>query len=513
MSIYRSARNLLYRFNIWESTLLRAIGYSLAGVGLALLIPILYDLSTGSDVMPFLVPMLFCLCVSLPLILLFASGKDLRPVDGLLTIVAIWCVVTLVSAIPFVLCGMTFIDGFFESVSGFTTTGATVISDFDQYQKGLFLWRSFTQWIGGIAIILIFVTLFPMLGLGGRSVFKDEVSAFGPKNFSSRMRDTAKEFCIVYGILSGIFLIACLMMGVNIFESFCLTFSTISTGGFLPFQSDTGVGVYPVYVQMLVIVFMFLGGTNFYLHYQRIYRKKGTGYLGNSEFRFMLILFAFISVIVFGLTYGVAGTDVLTHAVETLFTVVSFGTTAGYVVSDIGGWIAVPAAMGILFLLMLIGGSSGSTSGGVKTGRAVAVLRSMMSDFNKRIHPRAVSDVKLGKETLDDNIISAAYVLVILFIFTIIAGYLCLLALEPSLNGEGALMISLSTVTNTGFADPYLSDGGFATFSGPSKILLSVLMWVGRLEVGTAVIVFTPFFWREVRRGGWKLRRIRERSL
>jgi trk system potassium uptake protein TrkH len=499
---------------MWESTLLRAIGYSFAGAGIALLIPLIYELCFGDDITPFMIPMIFCICVSLPLIMLFGSGKDLRPVDGLLTIVSIWGVVTLIAAVPFMLCGMNLIDAFFESISGFTTTGATVMEDLTKYPESLILWRSFTQWVGGIAIILIFVTLFPILGFGGRSVFRDEISAFGSKNFSAKMRDTAKEFCIIYGILSGIFLIACIIMGINLFESVCLTFSTISTGGFLPHQSDIGVGIYPVYIQLLVIVFMFLGGTNFYLHYQRIYRKKGAGYLKNTEFRSMLTLFVLVSLVIFGLTYGMADTDLLTHMKEVVFTVVSLGTTTSYMVTDINGWITLPAVLGILFLLTLIGGSSGSTSGGIKAGRSVAILKSLLSDVRKRIHPRAVSEVKLGNETLDDNRISAAHIMVLLFLITIAAGYLGLLMFEPSLDGDGALMVSLTSVSNSGFAGPHVMDGGFSEFSGPSKILLSLLMWLGRLEIGTAIIVFTPFFWREVRRGGRRLRRIeRGRSL
>ncbi|MDR0790991.1 MAG: hypothetical protein LBE47_00450, partial [Methanomassiliicoccaceae archaeon] len=435
MNPYEYIKGTFERYNRWESTFIRAMGLGLAGVGAALLIPLLCGLCFGNDVIPFLVPMLFCACVSLPLLMFFGPGRDLRPVDGLFIMVVLWGMVTAAAAVPFVMFGMSFTDGFFESMSGFTTTGATTIGDFGKYPESLFLWRSLTQWIGGIAIILIFVTLFPVLGFGGRSVFRDEMSAFGQRNFSAKMRDVAKEFCLVYAILSGIFLVACLIMGVNAFESLCLTFSTISTGGFLPYHSDVGIGVYPVYIQLLVVVFMFLGGTNFYLHYQRMYKKKGAGYLKNSEFRSMLIFFILVSAAIFGITYA-AGTDVLTHVKDVVFTVVSMGTSTGFIVSDINGWMAVPAALAILFLMMIIGGSSGSTSGGLKTGRVVALLKSLTLDVKKRIHPRAVSDVKLGRETLDEGRISAAYVLLTLFMVTIIAGYLGLLILEPSLDSE-----------------------------------------------------------------------------
>jgi trk system potassium uptake protein TrkH len=223
------------------------------------------------------------------------------------------------------------------------------------------------------------------------------------------------------------------------------------------------------------------------------------------------MFFILVSAAIFGITYA-AGTDVLTHVKDIVFTVVSMGTSTGFIVTDINGWMAVPAALAILFLMMIIGGSSGSTSGGLKIGRVVAILKSLTLDVKKRIHPRAVSDVKLGRETLDEGRISAAYILLTLFMVTIIAGYLGLLILEPSLDSESALMISMTSVSNTGFVGPY-AGVGFAEFSGSSKVLLTLLMWIGRLEVGTAIIIFTPFFWKEVLRGGWKLRKMEGRSL
>ncbi|MCL1984470.1 MAG: hypothetical protein FWG58_03620, partial [Methanomassiliicoccaceae archaeon] len=261
-------------FREWESTFLNTVGLALLGIGGMMMLPLAAALYYGDDITPFAIPMAFSIFFSLPLLLMFRPGKNMRPVDGLLLMFAIWGIAMLVGAIPFIYCGMGPVDAVFESVSGFTTTGSTIITgtgdlSFETLSKSILLWRSLTQWIGGIAIILVFMSIFPILGVGGRTMFRNEMSGSGSKGFTARMRDAAKEFTVIYAILSFIFLVACILMGVDPFESVCLTFTTISTGGFLPYYGHIE---YSVYVQMLIILFMFLGGTNFYLHYQRLYR-------------------------------------------------------------------------------------------------------------------------------------------------------------------------------------------------------------------------------------------------
>jgi len=478
-----------------EGTLLRVIGLTLMGIGLAMLVPLAAALLFDESIIPFASVAVCCIIASIPMMLLFRSGKDMRPVDGLLLIFIVWGIVMLISAFPFMQSGMSPMDAFFESVSGFTTTGSTVMGSVEAYPKSLLLWRSLTQWIGGMAIILIFISVFPILGLGGRTIFRNEMSGSGTSNFTAKMKDAAVEFCIVYGVLSAIFFVICTIMSEDPFDSLCLTFTTISTGGFM--SHDGGAGVYSPYVQILIIVFMFLGGTNFYLHYQRIYRKNDAGYLKNSEFRSMLILYAVAAVVLFGLTYGLfKGTGVLTYAKDVVFTVVSMGTSTGFTVTDVNAWTAAPAAVAILFVVILIGGSSGSTSGGIKIGRAVILLKTVMVDLKKRVHPRAVLDVRMGSETLDKETVSATSVLIFLFAVTIAGGAFALMLLE-SIGLADSFMLSLTTVANCGFAGPY-GPADLATLSAGGKGVMTMLMWIGRLEIGTALVLFTPFFWKEI---------------
>lgn len=493
----------------WESTLVVVAGITIMGVGLAMIGPLITGLLYGENVRAFFLPVIGCMCVSLPMFMLFRFGKGLRPVDGLLLIIAVWGLVTLTAAIPFFLSGMTFVDGFFESVSGFTTTGATVMTDIDLAPRSLLLWRAITQWAGGIAVILIFIALFPMLGFGGRSMFSNEMSGSGSKNLTARMTDVALQFILVYAILSGIFLVISILMGVDPFEAVCLTFSTISTGGFM--IHDDSAAILPSYVQMLMLVFMFLGATNFYLHYQRMYRKKGAGYLKNAEFRWMLMIFAIASVIIFLLTFTETGNDLLMHAKDVVFTVVSIGSSTGFMVVDTATWKNVAmGAVGVIFILALIGGSSGSTAGGLKMGRASAILMHLTVDVKKRLYPRGVFETKVGGEALDESTLNAAYVLFILFAITILGGMVVLMMLEPGLGLDGSLFASLTSVTNCGHIVPFDAVGyedGFVAFNDYSKLFLSALMWIGRLEIGTAIILLTPYFWKEIFRGRRKIRR------
>jgi trk system potassium uptake protein TrkH len=516
----------------WNSTFLNTVSITLMGIGAALLVPLITAFFHGEDMTVFAYPMIFCFLLGLPLFLLFGTSKDMKPADGLLLIFIVWGIAMTMGAVPYVLYGLSPVNGMFESVSGFTTTGWTVFSYLtpddalavgfdsslclDNQSRSILLWRSLTQWVGGIAIILIFISLLPILGFGGRMAFKNEVSGASSKKFSARMKDAAFEFCIVYAILSAILFIAFVIMtfnmnGIDIVDSLCITFSTISTGGFMPHGGDfSEPTAYPVYAQLLIMVFMFLGATNFYLHYQRIYRKKDAGYLKNSEFKAMLLIFAVAAVLLFLVTYTFSETSYVTHAKDVLFTVVSVGSSTSYLITDpfaSGAWLAVPAALGFLALLALVGGSSASTAGGMKIGRIANVMRYLVIEMKRKVHPRAVFNVRVGDETLDDQHILGIYVVFILFMITMILGLLALLILEPGLTYEDSFMISLATVSNSGFIGVYVPHGSFHAFAPSSKALLSLMMWLGRLEIGTALLLFTPLFWKEIFRGRRKIRK------
>ncbi|MCL2712510.1 MAG: hypothetical protein FWD37_04470 [Methanomassiliicoccaceae archaeon] len=528
-----NVKKSLDEFRRWESTFLNTVSITLLGIGAALLVPLIVALIYGeNELFVFAAPAAVCILAGLPMFLMFGTSKGMRPVDGLLLIFTVWGIAMFVGAVPYMLYGLDPMNGIFESISGFTTTGWTVFSYLspgeaaaagfdtslclDNLPHSILIWRSFTQWVGGIAVILIFISLLPILGFGGRMAFKNEVSGASSKKFSARMKDAAIEFCIVYVILSVILFIAFLIMtfnvdGVDLFDALCITFSTISTGGFMPHGGDiSGPVAYPVYAQLLIMVFMFLGATNFYLHYQRIYRKKDAGYLKNSEFKAMLIIFAFASVLLFFVTYDLSNDGFLRHAKDVVFMVVSVGSSTGYLITDpfTAAWLAMPAMLGFLALLALIGGSSASTAGGMKIGRIANVLRYLVIEMRRRVHPRAVFNVRAGEETLDDEHILGIYVMFILFMITMIAGLLILLILEPSLSYENSFMISLATVSNSGFIGTYVPFGSFEAFSPASKALLSLMMWLGRLEIGTALLLFTPIFWKEIFRGRRKVKRV-----
>lgn len=481
----------------WEGPILNLTGKILFFMGIILLMPALAALICSEDVVPFLVPSVICLVISVVLGLLFRSPRNIKPAEGLLMVSFTLILAILVGAVPFMMAGFPFTDAFFESASGFTTTGSTVIQDLSGMPRSILFWRSLSQWIGGIGFILIFMSVLPLLGLGGRSMTINEVSGSGSKNFSARIRDVAKQFAAIYLVLTGIMLLICVILGVSVFESICMALSTISTGGFLPVGS---MASYSVAIQIVAMVFMFLGGTSFYLHYRAIYRKDFSGYLKNTEFKTMAVWFLLISMLLFAI---LVGSDTMSLNPEgfkdVLFTVVSLGTTTGLVTTDYGLWPF--AALFLLGMVMFMGGSSGSTAGGVKIYRGVLMSKYLKVAMQKIIHPRAIFDIKIDDNSIEDNAMSSALAVVMLFCLTIVvAAAVLLIYVDDPMD---SISLVLSSVTNVGPAmgGSYSPMDAFADLGGGVKIFLGILMWIGRMEIIMAIVLFTPVFWKEILRG------------
>lgn len=349
----------------WDGPIMHITGMVLFFLGLVMVIPTITSLIYSEPILPFVAPMLICIAVSIPMMMLFKASSGMTSTYGIFMVATAWALAILIGAVPFTMSGMSVADAIFESASGFTTTGSTVIADFSEWGHGILLWRSLSQWIGGIAVILIFMSVLPLLGIGGRALSINEMHGSGSRNFSARVKDVAREFAAIYVILTGIMLVICVILGVGAFESLCMTFSTISTGGFLPVGS---MAAYSIAVQVVVMIFMFLGGTSFYLHYRAMYKREPSGYLKNTEFKMMLIWFIIVSIVLFAMLTGWTGThDVMEPTLESfkdvLFTVISLGTTTGLATVDFSVWPF--AALFLLALVMFLGGSSGSTAGGV----------------------------------------------------------------------------------------------------------------------------------------------------
>ena len=397
--------------------------------------------------------------------------------------------------------GMPLVDSYFESVSGFTTTGFTMVRDFDSFPKSLFLWRSMTQWIGGISVILIFLYMLPAMGLGGKGLYINEISGAGSKNFSMRLRDTAESFLMIYIMLTIVQMALLFIFGVAPLDSACMTLSTVSTGGFM--SNGNSIMDYGYEVRAIDIAFMFLGGTNFYLHYKGIYKGRFKPYKSNVEFRWMLYWFAGISALISILlldaksSYGIDA--VVSTTIDTVFTVVSMGTSTGFAVVDYTDPIVwpIPIASALILLLCFVGGMSGSTAGGVKMYRLVLVVKYIKNNIYKTLHPMAVYDVKIDDHSADESAVMNAFVILSLFSITLI-----IVAVVFMINGVGvkdSIGLAIASVCNTGAAiGNYGPFDNLYGLDSMTKMIMAFAMFLGRIEIATGLLFLMPGFWKEV---------------
>ena len=400
----------------WESTTIRTLGILEIVFGLLLLVPAALAFYLGEQPRIFLEPVPFLLILGTAQLLLFKESSTFRSVNGLLLIGIVWLFMFLISTVPFLLYGMDFVDSLFEAVSGITTTGLSVMVDVESQDMSLLIWRALTMWMGGIMIIIVFLYMLPLFGIG-RSVFMNELSGSGSSNYSMKMRNAAKSFIYSYALLSLINLILLLVCRMDPLEAFCLMCTTISTGGLM--CTNDSMMSYSDPIQLITILFMFLGATNFYLHYRAIHRKERGVYRKNSEFRTML------AVILDSGTSGMSLTDHYETFKNALFTTVSLGTTTGLYVNDFT--LYPEQCILLLMIVALIGGCSGSTSGGIKFSRLRIIYEFLKNSFGKVVHPNAVYDVKMDGASVSNETVQSTLIVFLMFVITIIVGTILIL--------------------------------------------------------------------------------------
>ncbi|MDI3482839.1 MAG: trk/ktr system potassium uptake protein [Candidatus Methanomethylophilaceae archaeon] len=492
--------SITYRFSLFENSIIYLTGVILLYLSASFLVPLVAAFLMGEDIMLFLIPTLVCLLIALPLVFLFKTSPTIRPVEGLFLVSITWLFAMAVGAIPFVLAGMGIVDACFESMSGFTTTGSTIMTDIESWPSSLLLWRSMIQWIGGAGIITVFITILPILGIGGRALFRNEFPGMEVQNFTFRVQEAAKEFHAIYLVLSGCLLALVLLMGESLFDALCIMFSTMSTGGFSPHSES--IAYFSPIIQWIVIIFMFLAATNFYLHYRAIYRHELRAYKSSAEFRGFALVCLIATVFTFfivgaqmsGLSQIREGEEVLRSSA---FQIVSAITSTGYAIEDYNAW---PAVVQMLILvIMLIGANSGSTAGGLKMGRAIIGLKFIYQGLMRQIHPRAVLSLKIDGKTINDDAVSVAMATILLYFATLVVASFILLAIgNPPLESFTSVAACISNHgPGMGAVGPY---GNFAWMDPLSKAVLIFTMWAGRLELLTVFVLLTPDFWKELRR-------------
>jgi trk system potassium uptake protein TrkH len=421
---------------------------------------------------------------------------DLRTRDGFVIAAVFWLSLGLSGSIPFyfsTLPSLSLTDAIFESISGLTTTGATVITGLDNLPKSILFYRQQLQWLGGMGIIVLAVAILPMLGIGGMQLYKAETP--GPvkdSKLTPRITETAKALWTIYLGLT----IACTLAywagGMSFFDAICHSFSTVSTAGFSTHDASFGYFNSSL-LSYISITFMLLAAVNFSLHFKFAQSFKLTTYTKNSEFRtYLFILATHIALIFFTLFAYYGYTDMAKNFEQTIFQVISFATTTGFVSADYSSW---PSFTPVLLLFVgFYGGCGGSTSGGMKVSRALILFKQLGKELTHLVHPHADMPIKMDNRIVSKNIVHAVWGFFSAYILSF--GILMILMMITGLDQVTAFSAVATTLNNMG---PGLGEvsGTFGNIPDPSKWVACFSMLLGRLEIFTLLILFTPVFWRD----------------
>jgi len=419
--------------------------------------------------------------------------ERMRRVEGLAIVSVAWLLIAAFAALPYVWSGLGPIDAMFEAMSGLTTTGATVFRDFTLYGRAVFFWRSMTQWLGGMGVIALFVAVLPRLAIGGREIFFAEASGPDDEKVSPQIRRTASLLWRVYAGLTLMQTIALMLAGFSLYDAVCHSFTTLSAAGFSP-NAQSIAGYNNPAAEWVIIVFMFLAGANFALQYRALAQRDFRIFARDEELR------AYTGVTVLAtltLMMILAGTMSASDNLRTsLFQVLSILTTTGYASVDFETW--NQQAKAVLLGLMFIGGCAGSAGGGPKVVRHVLLAKFTMQELRRMLHPRAILPVKLGGRVVQASVLQGVIVFFLFYLLTFaVCSIIVILLGADILTGISATAATLGNVgPGFGQVGPM---GHFADLHPISRIVLTLAMWIGRLEVLTVLVILRPEAWRSGR--------------
>lgn len=420
------------------------------------------------------------------------ADKEVHKKDGYLIVSLGWLFMSLFGTLPFLLSGSipSFTDAFFETISGFTTTGASILEDIESLPKGVLFWRSLTQWIGGMGIIVLAVAILPLLGIGGMQLFVAEAPGISPDKLKPRIKETAKRLWLIYIGLTFAETVLLKLGGMTFYDAINHSLTTMATGGFSTHQ--TSVAEFNPLIQYVIIIFMFLAGTNFTLTYFGL-KGKFEKMWSSEEFRAYVAVLGGFTLIVAATLYFDNIYSVEGSFRNALFQVVSIITTTGYVSADYTAW--TPFLTILIFMLMFIGGSSGSTAGGVKVVRLLILMKNTILDLNRQLHPSAIVPVRYNKKAVNMEITFNIVAFIMLYITVFVTGTIIMSTL-----GIDFMTALGSVATALGNIGPGIGSVGpadtFAHLPSFGKWFLAFLMLLGRLELFTVLILFTRYYWR-----------------
>jgi trk system potassium uptake protein TrkH len=480
------------------SAVQRVVGFLIAGSSLMMLPPVLVSLwyEDGTATL-FLISAAILLAAGL--LIYYPVRKvdqDLRLRDGFLIVVCAWLALVLVGAVPFVFLtspDLSYVDAVFESMSGLTTTGATIVTNIDVLPRAVLYYRQQLQWLGGMGIIVLAVAILPMLRIGGMQLYRAETP--GPMKDSKltpRITETAKALWLIYVGITVTCIFAYWLAGMKLFDAVGHAFSTVAIGGFSTHNDSLAFWNNPT-VEAVAIVFMAIAGINFALHFTAWRRASAQPYFVDPELKVYASLLGVFAIVVSFSLYFTGTYDTIASSFRYgVFQVISAMTTTGFTTAPFYQWTGFLPVL--LICIAFIGGCAGSTAGGMKVIRVILLYRQSTREIRRLVHPHAIIPVKVGGQRTSDTVISAVWG----FFFLYIANFavMTILLTATGLDAETAYSTVAACITNLG---PALGDAGpnYAELNDPAKVILSVAMLLGRLEIYTLLVILTPAFWRD----------------
>lgn len=477
--------------------LVRILGWLLSIEGIFMLFPALTSVCYGeSDYLPFLLTALLSLgCGAVMARRSRPEFEHLGRRDGYLLTASVWVVFSIFGMLPFIFSSAhaSVSDAFFEAMSGFTTTGASVMTDIEHLSHGVHLWRAMMQWVGGMGIILFTLAIIPMLNhSGGMQMFNAEVTGITHDKIRPRISQTAKSLWTIYLSLT-VILIGLLWAGpMDFFESVCHAFGTISTGGYST-ASDSIHAWDSVYVKLVITLFMFLGGVNFALIYRFVHGDFRT--LRRNDVLRTYIAAIGVTLLLFVAAIVARGqvADWQAVTIDPLFQIVSTITSTGFTVVNFENW--GPFVLALTFVLMFSGACAGSTSGGAKIDRLLYLFKNAHNEIYRCIHPRSVKTVKVNGKVVSTELVNKVIAFLCIYMLLVVGGGIALSAMGVPV--VDAFFSSFSCLSNTGLGAGVTGVGsGYEYLPDAAKWVLSALMLVGRLEIFTVLVILSPAFWR-----------------
>ena len=474
----------------------RVLGFLLVVEGIAMLIALVVSaIYQDFGLKALFNSSLICLATGgLTILATRQASKNIGKHEGFIIVSLVWVVFSFFGSLPYLLSNSipSLTDAFFETMSGFTTTGSSVLNDIESLPNGILFWRSMTQWLGGMGIIVLSLAILPVFGIGGMQLFAAEVPGPTPDKISPRIRQTAKSLWIIYVAFTFCETILLWIGGMTFFDAINHSFTTMATGGYSTKQASVGYWTSP-YIQYVIIFFMFLAGTNFSLSYSAIHGKFDKVYK-NEEFKYyVLFIVGFTAIIFSGLLISTPlGFEPAFR--DSLFQVVSVMTTTGFITANYLVW--PPFLVLLVFALFFFGGSAGSTGGSIKIMRIVLLLKNSYYELRRLLHPNAVIPVRFNKRTVPDQIITNVLAFFMIYFIIFFISTIVFTLIEPDMESAmGAVATSLGNI------GPGLGNVGpvenFHHVHPLGKWFLAFLMLLGRLELFTVLVLFSPAFWKK----------------